>query len=83
MGLSTTYTKTETDYKVQEAKSQAYLGIATTTTTPPIEGVYWYRVMTAGTYTNFLSGGNPIVVTQAELDNNFVYSAALNLGEFK
>lgn len=72
------YTKTETDHKVQEAKSQAYLGIATTTTTPPIEGVYWYRVMTAGTYTNFLSGGNPIVVTQAELDNNFVYFNVAN-----
>lgn len=62
------YTKTETDYKVQDAKSQAYLGIATTTTVPPATGAYWYKVNTAGTYTNFLSGGSPIIVTEADLD---------------
>ena len=60
------YTKTETDYKVQDAKSQAYLGIATTTTVPPATGAYWYRVNTAGTYTNFLSGGSPIVVSSTD-----------------
>lgn len=35
------------------AIKSAYLGIATTTTTPPATGAYWYRVDTAGTYTNF------------------------------
>lgn len=44
------YTKTETDYKVQDAKTQAYLGIATTTTTPSETGAYWYRVDAPGTY---------------------------------
>jgi hypothetical protein len=73
MSLSTTYTKVETDYKIQEAKLHAYLGIATTTTTPPATGAYWYRVTTAGTYTNFLSGGSPIVVSAGDLTGNDVF----------
>ena len=50
MGLSTTYTKTETDFLIQQRITTAYLGIATTTTTPPATGAYWYRVDTPGTY---------------------------------
>ena len=50
MGLSTTYTKTETDFLIQQRITTAYLGIATTTTTPPATGAYWYRVDAPGTY---------------------------------
>ena len=64
MGLSTTYTKAETDFLIQQRITTAYLGIATTTTTPPATGAYWYRVTTAGTYTNF----SEIVVTEVDLD---------------
>ena len=73
MGLSTTYTKVETDYLIQQFLHTAYLGIATTTTTPPASGAYWYRVDTAGTYTSFLSGGSPIVVSAGDLDGNEVF----------
>ena len=50
MGLSITYTKTETDFLIQQRITTAYLGIATTTTTPPATGAYWYRVDAVGTY---------------------------------
>ena len=51
------------------AATSGYFGIATTTTTPPATGVYWYRVDTAGTYTNFKGSGNTaIVVTATDLD---------------
>ena len=73
MGLSTTYTKTETDFIIQQRITTAYLGIATTTTTPPATGAYWYRVDTVGTYTNFLSGGSPIVVSAGDLDGKEVF----------
>ena len=73
MGLSTTYTKTETDFLIQQFLHTAYLGIATTTTTPPATGAYWYRVTIAGTYTNFLEGGSPIVVSAGDLDGNEVF----------
>ena len=76
MGLSTTYTKTETDYLLQgiiSITTSAYLGIATTSTTPPATGAYWYRVTEAGTYTNFLSGGSPIVVLEEDLKGNDVF----------
>ena len=73
MGLSITYTKAETDFLIQQRITTAYLGIATTTTTPPTTGAYWYRVDTAGTYTNFLSGGNPVVVTEADLYDGTKY----------
>ena len=33
-----------------DAMQSAYLGIATTTTTPPATGAYWYRVDAPGTY---------------------------------
>ena len=55
------------------AMQSAYLGIATTTTTPPATGAYWYRVDTAGTYTNFLSGGSPIVVLEEDLTEKDVF----------
>ena len=58
---------------VDTAMRTAYLGIATTTTVPLATGAYWYRVDTAGTYTNFVSGGSPIVVTADELKINDVY----------
>lgn len=48
--VGNTYDKAQTDYKIQEAKSQAYLGIATTTTTPPATGACWYRVNAPGIY---------------------------------
>ena len=74
MGLSTTYTKTETDFLIQQKITTAYLGIATTTTTPPATGAYWYRVTTAGTYTNFKDSSNvAIVVIAADLDGNEVF----------
>lgn len=60
------------------AVQSAYLGIATTTTTPPATGAYWYRVDAPGTYTNFLEGESPITVTQNELDDNFVYFNVTN-----
>ena len=51
------------------AMQSAYLGIATTTTTPPATGAYWYKVNMAGTYTNFKGSGNvAIVVTATDLD---------------
>lgn len=56
------------------AMQSAYLGIATTTTTPPATGAYWYKVDTAGTYTNFKDSSNAaIVVTTADLDGNLVH----------
>ena len=55
------------------AMQSAYLGIATTTTTPPATGAYWYRVTTAGTYTNFLSGGSPVVVTEGDFYDGTKY----------
>ena len=74
MGLSTTYTKTETDFLIQQRITTAYLGIATTTTTPPATGAYWYRVDAAGTYTNFKDSSNvAIVVIAADLDGNEVF----------
>ena len=66
MGLSTTYTKTETDFLIQQRITTAYLGIATTTTKPPATGAYWYRVNTAGTYMG-------VTVTAEDLIDNFVY----------
>lgn len=67
------YTKTETDYKIQGAKSQSYLGIATTTTTPPSTGASWYKVTKAGTYTNFKdSNGGSIQISETDLDGNLV-----------
>lgn len=59
---------------VQDQITSAYLGIATTTTTPPATGAFWYKADTAGTYANF--GG--IVVTTAELLANFVYIEVTN-----
>ena len=74
MGLSTTYTKTETDFLIQQRITTAYLGIATTTTTPPATGAYWYRVDTAGTYTNFKDSSNTAIeVTAADLAGNLVH----------
>ena len=71
MGLSTTYTKTETDFLIQQSITTAYLGIATTTTTPPATGAYWYRVDAAGTYTNFKDSSNAsIVVSEGDLVGN-------------
>ena len=71
--MSTIYqTKAEalaTEQRIRELATSAYLGIATTTTTPPATGAYWYRVTTAGTYTNFKdSSNNSIVVTKGDLD---------------
>lgn len=55
------------------AMQSAYLGIATTTTTPPATGAYWYRVDTAGTYTNFKDSSNAaIVVSAGDLNGNDV-----------
>ena len=48
------------------AMQSAYLGIATTTTTPPATGAYWYRVDAPGTYMG-------ITVTEADLDGNEVF----------
>ena len=53
-----------TEQRIRNIAQSAYLGIATTTTTPPATGAYWYRVTTAGTYTNF----SDIVVTEVDLD---------------
>ena len=52
------------------AMKSAYLGIATTTTTPPATGAYWYRVTEAGTYTNFKdSGGASIIVNTSDFED--------------
>lgn len=59
---------TANEQKIRDIATSGYLGIATTNTTPPATGAYWYRVTEAGTYTNFLSGGNPIVVSAGDLD---------------
>ena len=67
------YTKEQTDIKIADGLTYAYLGIATTTTTPPATGAFWYRVDEAGTYTNFLSGGSPIMVSAGDLDGNDVF----------
>lgn len=65
---------------IYNAMKSAYLGIATTTTTPPPTGAYWYRVDTAGTYTNFLSGGSPIVVTESDFyDGTKYYDVTLEV----
>lgn len=53
-----------TEQRIRNIAQSAYLGIATTTTTPPATGSFWYRVTTAGTYTNF----SEIVVTEVDLD---------------
>lgn len=72
MGLSTTYTKAETDYLLQKLESELLSGIngeAKTTDTPPTTGFYRYIVHEAGTYTNFKDSTNAaIVVTAADLD---------------
>ena len=58
-----------TEQRIRDIATSGYLGIATTTTTPPATGAYWYRVDTAGTYTNFKGSGNAsIIVTEADLD---------------
>ena len=75
--MSTIYqTKAEalaTEQRIRDIAKSAYLGIATTTTTPPATGAYWYRVDTAGTYTNFKNSSNAsIVVSAGDLDGNDV-----------
>ncbi|WP_392436474.1 hypothetical protein ACF3N7_05410 [Cruoricaptor ignavus] len=48
-----TYSKTQLDAKIADnlaAMQSSYLGVATTTTTPPATGAYWYRVDAPGTY---------------------------------
>ena len=55
-----------TEQRIRDIAQSAYLGVATTTTTPPATGAYWYRVNTAGTYMG-------VTVTAAELNDNFVY----------
>ena len=58
-----------TEQRIRSIATSGYLGIATTTTTPPATGAYWYKVDTAGTYTNFKDSGNvTIVVSNADLD---------------
>ena len=60
---------TANEQRIRDIATSGYLGIATTTTTPPATGAYWYRVDTAGTYTNFKGSGNvAIVVTATDLD---------------
>ena len=52
--MSTIYqTKAEalaTEQRIRDIAKSGYLGIATTTTTPPATGAYWYRVDAPGTY---------------------------------
>ena len=56
------------------AMESAYLGIATTTTTPPATGAYWYKAIEAVTYTNFKYSSNAAIeVTEADLDGNEVF----------
>ena len=50
---------------IYDKVTSAYLGIATTTTTPPATGAYWYRVTTEGTYTDFKDSGNVAIVVSA------------------
>ena len=76
--MSTIYqTKAEalaTEQRIRDIATSAYLGIATTTTTPPATGAYWYRVTTAGTYTNFKNSSNAsIVVSAGDLNGNEVF----------
>ena len=71
MGLSTTYTKVETDFLLQKLESELVNGIngeAKTTDTPPTTGFYRYIVHEEGTYTNFKNASNAaIVVTSGDL----------------
>ena len=48
--IGNVYTKEQTDTKIANGLTSSYLGIATTTTTPPTTGAYWYRVYAPGTY---------------------------------
>lgn len=72
--MSTIYqTKAEalaTEQRIRDIATSGYLGIATTTTTPPATGAYWYRVTEPGTYTNFKdSGGASIIVNTSDFED--------------
>ena len=56
-----------------------YIGILSTTDTPPATGSYYGKVDTAGTYTNFLDSTSiPILFTNLELENNFGFISIVN-----
>ena len=67
MGLSTTYTKAETDYLIQNVSSiKNSKPLAITDASPTIEG--WYKPTTSGTYAN--AGG---LVAQVGYDTLFYF----------
>ena len=61
---------TANEQRMRDIATSGYLGIATTTTTPPATGAYWYRVTEPGTYTNFKdSGGASIIVNTSDFED--------------